>query len=500
MLSLAKFLLEEHLIMFRIALPILGSAIVLIAPIRFSRFRGVLVSWLVFLFSLLLWVRFDRGTAKFQFVDTYDWLVGSANFQVSFGVDGISLFFILLTTRLIPLCLLASWDAIRIHVKEYIVAFLLMESMLLLVFSVLDVVVFYIFFESVLIPMFTIVGIWGSRSRKIRAAYMFFLYTLVGSVLMLLAILRIYFEAGTTDYQTLLVTDFSFERQRILWIAFFASFATKVPMVPVHIWLPEAHVEAPTAGSVILAGVLLKLGTYGLVRFSLPLFPAATVYFTPFVYVMAVLAVVYTSRTAIRQTDMKRIIAYASVAHMNVTLLGVFSLTVPGVEGGIYQMLSHGIVSSALFLCVGVRYDRHHTRLLKYYGGVAHAMPIYVTLFRIFTMANIALPGTSSFVGEFLIRLGVFNVNTAAAMGGATGMVLGGGYALWLYNRVAYGNVKTQYFGVFDDVSKREWAVLAPLAFITIFGGIYPEPFLATIHVSVSNLIEQVHRGSALYV
>merc|ERR1711898_73575 len=290
-------------------------------------------------------------------------------------------------------------------------------------------------------------------------------YTLVGSVLMLLAILRIYFEAGTTDYQTLLTTEFSFDRQRILWLAFFASFATKVPMVPMHIWLPEAHVEAPTAGSVILAGVLLKLGTYGLVRFSLPLFPAATVYFTPLVYTMCVVAVVYTSLTAIRQTDMKRIIAYASVAHMNVTLIGVFSLTAPGVEGGLYQMLSHGIVSSALFLCVGVLYDRHHTRLLKYYGGVAHAMPMYVTLFLVFTMANIALPGTSSFVGEFLILLGAFNV-------------------------------KTQFMGAFDDLNHREWAVLLPLALITVYGGVYPEPFRDTMRESVAHLIEQVHRGS----
>merc|ERR1712093_871049 len=363
MLETFQFLIQDHLIRFLISLPIAGSLLVLILPEVWARSTGLLFSWSTFLLSLLLWVGFDKDTAQFQYLETFDWITGAHNLKMCFGVDGISLFFILLTTRLIPLCLLASWEAIRVNVREYIVAFLMMEAMLILVFTVLDVVVFYIFFESVLIPMFLIVGVWGSRARKVRAAYMFFRYTLVGSVLMLLAILRIYFEAGTTDYQTLLTTEFSFDRQRILWLAFFASFATKVPMVPVHIWLPEAHVEAPTAGSVILAGVLLKLGTYGLVRFSLPLFPAATVYFTPFVYTMCVLAVVYTS------------------------------LTAPGVEGGIYQMLSHGIVSSALFLCVGVLYDRHHTRLLKYYGGVAHAMPMYVTLFLVFTMANIALPG-----------------------------------------------------------------------------------------------------------
>ena len=496
MLNIFQFLIQDHLIMFLIALPILGSILVMTLPEIWARSVGLGTAWITFLFSLFLWIRFDRGTAKFQFVETFDWMAGSHSLKMCFGVDGISLFFILLTTRLIPLCLLASWEAIRINVREYIIAFLMMEAMLILVFTVLDVIVFYIFFESVLIPMFLIVGVWGSRARKVRAAYMLFRYTLVGSVLMLLAILWIYFEAGTTDYQTLLTTEFTFDQQRILWLAFFASFATKVPMVPVHIWLPEAHVEAPTAGSVILAGILLKLGTYGLVRFSLPLFPAATVYFTPFVYVMCVVAVVYTSLTAIRQTDMKRIIAYASVAHMNVTLIGVFSLTAPGEEGGIYQMLSHGIVSSALFLCVGVLYDRHHTRLLKYYGGVAHAMPMYVTLFLVFTMANIALPGTSSFVGEFLILLGAFNVNTAAAFGGATGMVLGGGYALWLFNRVAYGNLNTKFLGAFDDLNRREWAVLLPLALITVYGGVYPEPFLDTMRESVANLIEQVHLGS----
>jgi proton-translocating NADH-quinone oxidoreductase chain M len=341
--------------------------------------------------------------------------------------------------------------------------------------------------------MFMIIGIWGSRERKIRAAYFFFLYTLVGSVLMLLAVLLIYFEVGSTDFQILMQYNFSENKQKILWLAFFASFAAKVPMVPVHIWLPEAHVEAPTAGSVILAGILLKLGTYGLIRYSLPLFPAATIYFTPMVYAMASIAVVYTSLTAIRQTDMKRVIAYASVAHMNVTLIGLFSLTPQGVEGSILQMLSHGLVSGALFLCVGVLYDRHHSRLIKYYSGVTHTMPMYATIFLFFTMANIALPGTSSFVGEFLILVGAFQVNTFATVMAATGMVLGGAYSLWLYNRIAYGNLKTQYIGFSTDTTKREFYTFLPLIILTLIMGIYPEIFLDPMHVSCANLMEHIH-------
>jgi len=495
MLDFFSFIFIDNLVYTLILLPLIGCILVWLFPLNVARQIGLGVGWFTFVTSLLLWILFDRGTAKFQFVQNLDWMVYPANFQVTLGVDGISLFFILLTTLLIPLCRLSAWSVIKIHVKEFIIAFLFMESMLILVFTVLDLLVFYIFFESVLIPMFVIVGIWGSRARKVRAAYMFFLYTLFGSVFMLLAILYIYFEAGTTDYQSLRLTPFSFDAQRILWVCFFASFATKVPMVPMHIWLPEAHVEAPTAGSVILAGVLLKLGTYGMVRFLIPLFPLATVYFTPFVYVMCILAVIYTSLTAIRQTDIKRIIAYASVAHINVTLVGIFALTAPGIEGGIYQMLSHGVVASALFLCVGVMYDRHHTRLVKYYGGVAQAMPLFVTIFLVFTIANIALPGTSSFVGEFLILLGAFQANTTAAFGAATGMVLGGGYSLWLFNRVAYGNLKTQFITRFEDINVREWWVFFPLVFLTIFGGIYPEPFLDTMRESVANLIQQVNLG-----
>jgi proton-translocating NADH-quinone oxidoreductase chain M len=312
---------------------------------------------------------------------------------------------------------------------------------------------------------------------------------------MLLAILLIYAIAGTTDYQILLTVQFDGNLQKILWLAFFASFATKVPMVPVHIWLPEAHVEAPTAGSVILAGVLLKLGSYGLIRFSMPLFPIGTVYFTPLVYAMAAIAVVYTSMTAIRQSDIKRIIAYASVAHMNVILVGMFALNANGLEGAMIQQLSHGLVASALFLGVGVLYDRHHSRLVKYYGGMAHVMPIFVMIFLFFTMANIALPGTSSFVGEFLILVGAFQANTMVTMLAATGMVLGGAYSLWLYNRVAFGNLKIQSIHEFSDINRREFVVMLPLILGTLVMGIYPEIFLDPMHVTIANLIEQINLG-----
>ena len=440
-----------------ILLPLIGAIIILFTRdtnVKLIKNVALVFSMASFVLSTFLWVLFDRSTAKFQFVEEFLW-IPSSNINFFIGVDGISLFFVILTTLLVPLCLLASWNSVKIYVKEYMIAFLVMESLLVIVFCILDLLLFYVFFESVLIPMFLIVGVWGSRERKIRAAYMLFLYTLIGSVLMLLAILLMYSIAGTTDYQVLLTTPFNESLQKLLWIAFFASFAVKVPMVPVHIWLPEAHVEAPTAGSVILAGVLLKLGSYGLIRFSLPLFPSATVFFTPLVYTMAAIAVVYTSLTAIRQTDIKRIIAYASVAHMNVILIGMFAMNAQGLEGAMIQQLAHGFVASALFLCVGVLYDRHHTRLVKYYGGMAHTMPVFVTVFLFFTMGNIAMPLTAGFVGEFLILVGAFQANTTIAVLGATGMVLGGGYSLWLFNRIAYGNLKVQALKAFSDMNRR---------------------------------------------
>ncbi len=474
-----------------ILIPLIGSFLVLFIPSQYKETIKVIVlsfSLAEFLLSLMMWMSFDNSSSRFQFVEVYNW-IESSNIIFYLGVDGISLFFILLTTLLIPICLLASWDAIKFNEKEYFIAFLAMEALVIAVFCVLDIILFYVFFESVLIPMFIIIGVWGSRERRIRAAYMFFLYTLLGSVLMLLAILYIYYQAGTTDYQILLTTTFDPEVQKLLWLAFFASFAVKVPMLPVHIWLPEAHVEAPTAGSVILAGILLKLGSYGFLRFSLPLFPYASVYFTPFIYSFACIAVIYTSLTAIRQTDLKRIIAYASVAHMNLVLIGMFVYNLQGLEGSILQQLSHGLVSGALFLCVGVIYDRHHTRLVKYYSGLAHTMPIYIAIFMFFSMANIALPGTSSFVGEFLILAGAFQTNTTVCVLSATGMILGGGYSLWLFNRVAFGNIKVQYMKAFSDVDKREFATLLPLIVLTLVMGIYPEVFLDPMHISCNNLL-----------
>ena len=486
---------STYLLPILVLLPILGSLTLLFISnknIHLIRRLGLFFSFLTFFLSLFLWLFFARSYARFQFVFDIVWL-SSANLNFSLGIDGISIFFVLLTTLLIPICLLASWDSITKNYKEYVIAFLIMESFLILVFCVRDLLLFYIFFESVLIPMFIIIGVWGSRERKVRASYMFFLYTLFGSVLMLLSILYIYFVVGSTDYETLLAFDFSFYEQRFIWLAFFASFASKVPMIPVHIWLPEAHVEAPTAGSVVLAGILLKLGSYGFLRFSLPLLPEASLYFTPFIFALSILGVIYPSLTAIRQTDLKRIIAYTSVAHMNLVMIGLFSFNVVGLEGAILQSLSHGFVSSALFLIIGVVYDRHHTRMVKYYSGLVHTMPLFTIIFLIFTMANIALPGTSSFVGEFLILSGAFKVSTTATFFGATGMILGGGYSLWLFNRIVYGNLKIQYLTAFQDLTSREFFVFLPLLIGTFVMGIYPEIFLDVIHGSVQLLVGQIN-------
>jgi NADH-quinone oxidoreductase subunit M len=374
-----------------------------------------------------------------------------------------------------------------------LIAFLAIEFFLIGVFCVLDVLMFYIFFESILIPMFLVIGVWGSRERKIWASYYFFLYTLFGSVLMLISILYIYNQVGTTDYEILLTFAFSDLEQKLLWFTFFLAFASKVPMMPVHLWLPEAHVEAPTAGSVILAGVLLKLGTYGFIRFSLPLFPQASFYFAPFVYTMSLIGIVYASFTAIRQTDFKRIIAYTSVAHMNVVMLGIFSFNNVGIEGALLQSLSHGFVASALFVIIGVVYERYRTRLVKYYGGLVHTMPLYISIFLFFTMANIGFPGTSGFIGEFLIFAGSFKVNSSVTFFGATGMVLGGCYALWLFNRIAYGNLKSQYIKQTLDINKREFFIFMPLIFYTLAFGLTPDPYLNSIHMSVNNLIENMY-------
>lgn len=483
--------------------PLAGSFLLLFVPEEKKnvlKIIGLLIAGIEFLLSLTLWINFNKSLSKFQFVEyihySFPW-DSSSSTVVTLGVDGISLFFVLLTTLLIFLCLLASWDNIHHHLKEYILAFLVLESLLIGVFIVLDILLFYVLFESTLIPMFVMILIWGSRERKIRAANFLFLYTLFGSVFMLAAILYIAWSTGTTDYQLIISSSqFTNFEQRLMWFAFFLSFATKVPMLPLHIWLPEAHVEAPTAGSVILAGILLKLGTYGFLRFSLPLFPEANFYFAPFVYTLSVLGVIYTSLTAIRQTDFKRIIAYTSVAHMNIVMIGIYSLNLIGLEGSIIQSISHGFVASALFLIIGVVYDRFHTRLIKYYGGLVHIMPLYTIVFLFFTMANIALPGTSSFVGEFLILTGSLKENTTVTFLGSTGMILGGAYSLWLFNRVVYGNLKKEpdhiHLAFSYDLNRREFYVFFPLILGTLVLGIYPKIFLDSLDATVLNLVFQL--------
>jgi len=486
------FINTQNIINYLLILPLFGILSLLLIPSwnhLLLKKTALLFSSLTFILSIFLWIWFNAALGQFQYTSKLIW-ISSLNLNFTIGVDGISLFFILLTTLLIFLCLLVSWGTIKQNLKLYLISFLLLEFFLIGVFCVLDLLLFYIFFESVLIPMYLIIGFWGSRERKIRAAFFFFLYTLLGSVLMLLAVLYIYYQIGTTDFETLLTTSLTLKEQKILWLAFFASFATKVPMVPVHIWLPEAHVEAPTAGSVILAGILLKLGTYGFIRFLFPIFPEACFYFSPLVYSIAAVGVVYTSLTAIRQTDFKRIIAYTSVAHMNLVILGLFSFNSIGLEGAILQSLSHGFVASALFAVIGVVYDRYHTRTVKYYGGLVHVMPLYIIIFLLFTMANIGLPGTGSFVGEFLILTGSYKTNTVITLIGATGMVLGGCYSLWLFNRIAYGNLKTQYISQFIDLNKREFYIFLPLIIGTLVMGVYPKIFLNPIHMSINTLLQ----------
>jgi proton-translocating NADH-quinone oxidoreductase chain M len=477
-----------------ITLPLVGILVIIILPqnqVNLIKTVSLKISLITFIISLILWLRFDLSTPKYQFIEHF-FSVPYSNINVFIGVDGISLFFILLTTLLIPICLLASWDSIIFSVKEYNIAFLFMGSLLICVFTVLDVLFFYIFFEAILIPMFLIIGVWGSRERKIRASYQFFIYTLIGSVLMLLAILTMYAQIGTTDVQVLNTITFSQDLQFFFWLAFFASLAVKVPMLPVHLWLPEAHSEAPTAGSVILAGILLKMGGYGFLRFSIPMFPDASIYFTPLVYTLSAIAVIYTSLTTLRQIDMKRLIAYSSIAHMGFVTIGMFTINLQGIEGSIFLMLSHGIVSSALFLCIGVIYDRHKTRIINYYSGLTISMPLYSILFLFFILANMGLPGTSSFVSEFMVIAGVFKSNIFIMVLVALGGIFGAAYSLWLYNRIAFGNIRLTYISTFQDINRREFFVLSPCILIVLLMGIYPNIFLKTIHISIQHLIEQI--------
>jgi NADH-quinone oxidoreductase subunit M len=455
------------------------------------------VSLGTFIFSLSIWIGFDYSTAQFQFVEKYIWVEGY-NINYHLGVDGISIFFILLTTFLMPVCILTGWKAITVRVKEYMIAFLLLETLIIGVFCALDIMLFYLFFEAVLIPMFLIIGVWGGSDR-IYASFKFFLYTLAGSVLLLVAILYIYNQTGTMEIPQLmqLVPQMQLSVQKWLWLALFASFAVKVPMWPVHTWLPDAHVQAPTAGSVILAGILLKLGGYGFLRLSLPLLPDASFYFADFMFALSVIAIIYTSLIALMQEDMKKLIAYSSVAHMGFVTLGIFTLNRQGIEGSLIIMISHGLVSAALFLCVGSLYERLHTKEISKYGGVVETMPKFAMLFMVFTMASIGLPGTSGFVGELLSLVGVFEVNKIVAALAATGVVLGAAYMLWLYARVVFGEITNKEVAEMKDLSIIELSIYVPIVMLVILLGIYPTIVTDVMNVSVTNLLAQVNQGIA---
>ena len=450
---------------------------------------------IVFLLSLYAYTKFDPSSSAFQFVEEKGWFGHGLVYKM--GIDGISLPFVLLTTFLMPICILASWQSIQVRVKEYMVAFLVLETLMNGVFCALDLVLFYLFFEGGLIPMFLIIGIWGGR-RRVYASFKFFLYTLAGSLLMLLAVMAMYGVAGTTDIVTLLQTHFPSSMQKWLWLAFFASLAVKMPMWPVHTWLPDAHVEAPTAGSVILAGILLKMGGYGFIRFSLPMFPEASAYFAPLVFALSIIAIIYTSLVALVQEDMKKLIAYSSVAHMGFVTMGLFSMTSQGVQGAVFQMISHGLVSGALFLCVGVVYDRLHTRDIAAYGGLAARMPLYAAVFMIFTLANVGLPGTSGFIGEFLTLIGAFRVNSWVAFLATTGVILSAAYALYLYRRIIFGVLDKPSLTSMLDLSWREAALFAPLVALTILYGVYPSPVLDSSVVSINALIKNYDTALAV--
>jgi NADH-quinone oxidoreductase subunit M len=475
-------------------LPLLGAMLIVamvhgetVDGARNARWIALWTTLVTFAVSLILVWRFDPASAEFQFVEKGRWLAGTIAYHM--GVDGISLPFVVLTTGLMPICIIASWAPITRRVKEYMIAFLVLETLMIGTFASLDLVLFYLFFEGGLIPMFLIIGVWGGP-RRVYATFKFFLYTFLGSVLMLLAIMAMYWAAGTTDIPTLMKFAFPRGMQTWLWLAFFASFAVKLPMWPVHTWLPDAHVEAPTAGSVILAAILLKMGGYGFLRFSLPMFPAASHDFAPLVFALSVVAVIYTSLVALVQEDFKKLIAYSSVAHMGFVTMGIFAATSQGIAGGIFQMISHGIVSGALFLCVGVVYDRMHTREIAAYGGLVNNMPLYAAAFMVFTLANVGLPGTSGFVGEFLSLIGTFKINTWVATLATTGVILSAAYALWLYRKVVFGALDKPALAALKDLDGREIIALAPLVALTILFGVFPKLVLDMSATSVATLVE----------
>jgi len=483
-------------------IPLVGTAFILMARgdeavvARNARYIALWTSLIDFALSLLLWFEFDPNTADFQFVEQANWVtLGGFQFTYHMGIDGISLFFVLLSTLLTFLSIVSAWEVIQFRVKEFMVAFLVLETLMVGIFCALDFVLFYVFFEGVLIPMFLIIGVWGG-SNRIYSAFKFFLYTLLGSVLMLLAVLAVYFQTGTTDIVVALTHDFPAGLQKWLWLAFFASFAVKVPMWPVHTWLPDAHVEAPTAGSVILAGILLKLGGYGFVRFSLPMFPLASAYFTPLIFTLSAIAVIYTSLVALAQIDMKKLIAYSSIAHMGFVTMGTFAVTSEAVQGAVIQMLSHGLVSAALFLCVGVLYDRLHTHEIARFGGLVYHMPVYAFVFMAFTLAAVGLPGTSGFIGEFLILIGTFKVSTLECTLAATALFLGPAYMLYLYRRIIFGTITRADLRNILDLSLREKALFVPLLLIVLWMGVHPNSFLRPIQMSVDHLVQQVNAAT----
>ncbi len=482
-------------------LPAVGAVLIYVmargsdeAANRTARWIALWTTIVTLAVSLILVARFDPTNTGFQFVEQATWLATGIRYHI--GVDGISLPFVILTTALMPLCIIASWKSITRRVPAYMMAFLLLETLMTGTFSALDLLLFYVFFEGGLIPMFLIIGIWGGP-RRVYATFKFFLYTLLGSVLMLLAIMALYWNAGTTDIPTLMRTSVPYNLQMWAWFAFFASFAVKMPMWPVHTWLPDAHVEAPTAGSVILAAILLKMGGYGFLRFSLPMFPLASHDFAPLVFVLSAVAIVYTSLVALMQEDMKKLIAYSSVAHMGFVTMGIFAGTMQGVHGGVFQMVSHGIVSGALFLCVGVVYDRMHTREIASYGGLVNRMPLYAMVFLVFTMANVGLPGTSGFVGEFLALIGTFKVNIPTAVAATLGVILSAAYALWLYRKIVFGALVKPSLATIKDLTFREGLTLAPLVVLTILFGVYPKPVLDFSAASVQNLVNNYASATA---
>lgn len=487
------FFEDNILLSLLMLIPLIGSFFILIIrhqdkekEKRNIRQVALFSTLVTFVLSLFLWGGFDNTTAEFQFVEKYEW-VGGISYHL--GVDGISMLFVMLTTFLMPIVILASWESVEKRLKEYMIAFLVLETLMIGVFTALDIFLFYVFFEGGLIPMYLLIGVWGGLNR-IYAAFKFFLYTLLGSVLMLVAIFYMYVETGTTDIPLLMQHNFGPEVQNWLWLAFFASFAVKMPMWPVHTWLPDAHVQAPTGGSVILAGVLLKMGGYGFLRFSLPMFPEATEHFAWLVFALSIIAVIYTSLVALVQEDIKKLIAYSSVAHMGFVTIGIFVLNANGIEGAIFTMLSHGVVSGALFLCVGVIYDRLHTREIARYGGLSVNMKIYATIFVIFSMASIGLPGTSGFVGEFLVLNGSYANNSWIAFGATTGVVLGAAYMLYLVRRLVFGELDKDDVKAMPDLSLREKVIFLPLLAVVFWMGIYPNSFLEPIHVSVENLLK----------